>query len=49
MGKIGYAPKWESIHSKVAKEFQAKRGEQGEISPKFTTVDKAMEWLNNDS
>lgn len=48
MGKIGYAPKWGSLHSKVAADFQAKKGEQGEYSPKFSSVDKAMEWLTDD-
>lgn len=46
MGKIGYAPKWGSIHSAVVKEFEAKQGDQGKTSPKFTDTKKAMEWLN---
>lgn len=46
MGKIGYAPKWGVLHSKVATEFQEKRGDQGKVSPRFKDVNEAMEWLN---
>lgn len=46
MGKIGYAPKWGILHSKIADDFIARKGEQGKVSPRFTDVGKAMEWLN---
>ena len=46
MGKIGYAPEWGTLHTKIVKDFEAQRGEQKEQSPKFKDVDKAMKWLN---
>ena len=47
MGKIGYAPTWGPLHQKIYEEFEAKSGDQGEHSPKFTDVDKAMKWLHD--
>ena len=46
MGKIGYAPKWGLTHTKAYEEFQQKKNEPGFVSPKFKDVDKAMNWLN---
>lgn len=48
MAKKGFEPLWGHSHTKAIENFEAKKDEQAEFSPKFSDFGDVMKWLDDD-